>query len=150
MSSYGAFNVAYLMEFISEITFVVIAVGILPFAIKERKIAADYFALVITTAFFSMFFQEFFMRPRPPSALGINTYSFPSTHSSSIFAWAEFMSGKYRRYAGVFYLFSVLVAVSRVYIGAHYPIDVLAGAILGLLIATVLKRSNNYGTQPKH
>ncbi len=142
MINYGAFNVAYLMEFISKTTFVIIAASILIFFPKERRLAVDYFALIITTVLFSMFLQELFMQPRPPSAVGVSPYSFPSIHSSSIFAWAGFLSRRYKRHAGAFYLFSALVAVSRVYIGVHYPIDVAAGAMLGLLTSAVLQQAN--------
>ncbi len=148
VSSYGAFNIASLMASISNITFVVIALSILPVLRKNKRAAMDYLAVIITTAFFSIFFQQFFARPRPHSALLQHVesiYSFPSTHSSSSFAWAAFMSGKYRRYTIIFYVFAALVAVSRVYIGVHYPGDVIAGAVLGYAIAAILKRSNNYG-----
>jgi membrane-associated phospholipid phosphatase len=60
--------------------------------------------------------------------------SFPSGHTSQAFFTATLMAGYY--HAGVWlvcllYAIALLVGVTRMYVGAHYPRDVLAGAILG-------------------
>jgi len=145
MNSYGAFDVASLMAFISNATFAVIVLSALPF-IRERQSAADYIAAIITAISFSIVLQQFFAFPRPPTAINPGSpYSFPSTHSTSAFAWAGFMGKKYRPYELIFYLFAALVAVSRVYIGVHYPIDVLSGAILGWVIAVFLNKNKHSG-----
>ena len=60
--------------------------------------------------------------------------SFPSAHAANSFAMATVVSWKLRRFAPLLYFFAVLVAYSRVYVGVHYPIDVLAGAVLGALL----------------
>ncbi len=60
--------------------------------------------------------------------------SFPSAHAANSFAMATVASWKLRRFAPLLYFFAVLVAYSRVYVGVHYPIDVLAGAVLGALL----------------
>lgn len=60
-------------------------------------------------------------------------YSFPSGHSSSIFSTATSLSLAYPKWYVVApsFAFAGVVGYSRTYLGAHYPGDVLAGAILG-------------------
>lgn len=61
--------------------------------------------------------------------------SFPSSHAVNNFAFAVVMSYYFRRYRAVFYIVSVFIALSRVYVGVHYPSDVIAGAVIGYLLA---------------
>jgi undecaprenyl-diphosphatase len=61
-------------------------------------------------------------------------YSFPSGHASITFAIATVVYFYHKRLGIFLYLFSLLVALSRIYVGVHYPIDVLAGILLGLVI----------------
>lgn len=138
---FDVFNAAFFMEFISAIAFPVFTVSIAFMKGGQAKI--DAAALLLTTVSFSIFFQNFFARPRPAGAINHaeSPYSFPSTHSSSAFAWAEFMGIKYVRYKLLFFAFAALVAVSRVYIGVHYPVDVITGAILGWFIGKIITRA---------
>ncbi|MBI3611295.1 MAG: phosphatase PAP2 family protein [Nitrospirae bacterium] len=60
--------------------------------------------------------------------------SFPSGHAISAFAMAAVLSSYYPAGRWIWYSTAVLVAFSRVYIDAHFTSDVLAGAVLGMLI----------------
>ena len=64
--------------------------------------------------------------------------SFPSGHSATAAAGALTLSVIYPSLALVFLASGLLVALSRVYLGVHYPFDVLAGAIIGALVAVPL------------
>ncbi len=62
------------------------------------------------------------------------SYSFPSGHACSSFAAATALALAFRgRGGGWAFIPAVLIAVSRVYLGVHYPSDVLAGAAIGAL-----------------
>jgi undecaprenyl-diphosphatase len=70
----------------------------------------------------------------PPS----DTHSFPSGHSATSFACATVLSYYAPRLRVLFYVLASLIAFSRVYNGMHYPTDVLAGALLGVLVGLAL------------
>lgn len=61
-------------------------------------------------------------------------YGFPSNHASTTAAAAAVLGVAYPAAAGLFWFGSGVIAYSRVYVGAHYPGDVLAGMLLGGLI----------------
>lgn len=68
-------------------------------------------------------------------------YSFPSGHTGSCFAVATVMFLKLPKRYGVPALFlAVLMAYSRLYVGVHYPTDVLAAFLIGVLVAVVVCR----------
>jgi undecaprenyl-diphosphatase len=77
------------------------------------------------------------------------SHSFPSGHATTSFACAATLAPFVdRRAVPVLYVLAAAIAYSRVYVGVHYPLDVLGGAALGLLVAkalrllpTVLRRS---------
>jgi undecaprenyl-diphosphatase len=66
--------------------------------------------------------------------------SFPSGHAATSFAAATILSFAFPKAAPVFFVLAAAVAYSRVYVGVHYPLDVIAGAALGVLVATALLR----------
>ena len=65
-------------------------------------------------------------------------YSFPSSHAVNNFAAALLLSYFLPRWTWAFFTFAGIVAFSRVYVGVHYPSDVVAGAIVGMAIAGVV------------
>lgn len=68
------------------------------------------------------------------------SYSFPSGHAANAFAVATFLWLGWRRrsaHAAWLLAYAALIAYSRIYLGVHYPGDVVAGALLGAAAATL-------------
>ncbi len=66
------------------------------------------------------------------------SFSFPSSHAVNAFSAAAVFSHFFRKAAFPMFFIAVLVAFSRIYVGVHYPIDVIAGAVWGGIIAGVI------------
>jgi len=64
--------------------------------------------------------------------------SFPSDHAAAAFAIAAVLFAVHRRLGAVALLAAALMSVARVYVGVHYPGDVLAGALVGVAVAALL------------
>ena len=67
-------------------------------------------------------------------------YSFPSNHAANNFAFATVLSHFFPVAKGIWLSLAALVAFSRVYVGVHYPFDVLVGGILGWMIGLLVLR----------
>lgn len=86
------------------------------------------------------------MIPRPFTTLvGINSlspyeggYSFPSGHAAMTVAIATIVYLHHKRLGALLYGFAIIVCISRVYVGVHYPKDVIIGSMLGFAFAGLM------------
>lgn len=110
--------------------------------------------LVVATDQISVhFFKNFFLRYRPCHNLDIKQlvhvngdcggqYGFISSHAANVSGVAAYMfllfRNRYRFFGAALFSWAALVCYSRIYNGVHYPADVLAGALLGVLVASLV------------
>jgi undecaprenyl-diphosphatase len=77
--------------------------------------------------------------PEPKALVAVpHTGAFPSGHASSAFACATVLAWASPRLRVPAFVLAAAIAWSRVYVGVHWPLDVLGGAVLGVLVATAL------------
>lgn len=101
-------------------------------------------------------FKQQFERPRPchepelqdqmrlvKSSCG-GKYGFVSSHASNTFGLAMLLGlilkKRLKWMPALLFFWAAMVAYSRVYLGVHYPADILGGALLGILIGGILAR----------
>lgn len=81
-------------------------------------------------------------------------YSFPSSHASNHFGLAVFLIvlffSKWKLILPIGLLWAASISFAQVYVGVHYPIDILAGAMLGgmigFIMGKILLASKTFGT----
>jgi undecaprenyl-diphosphatase len=109
-------------------------------------------AIVLADQLASGLFKPFFARYRPCHELSIQPlvhvvrgcggqYGFVSSHSANTFAFAMLMWLMLRktfRYTHYLFFWAFLVSYSRIYVGVHYPIDLIGGAFIGVFCALLL------------
>lgn len=110
-------------------------------------------AILVVDNLTSYVIKPFFGRVRPNVLLEMSSIgelsrayspSFPSNHAANIFTLAMILSWGYRKFLVLWFGIAVIVGFSRIYIGAHYPLDVIAGAIVGMSCAIFFIWLNNY------
>lgn len=72
-------------------------------------------------------------RPRPEGRTHRRNSSFPSGHAAAAFSTATLLSHRYPRYRLVYYAVASIISFSRIYLGRHYPSDVIVGGAMGYL-----------------
>lgn len=121
---------------------------------KKAIVAILALAIVVVAAdrISSGVMKPYFKRTRPCHEMELtprqvsnvfcsDTGSMPSSHAANHFGVAMFMVllfGYSRKSALFWFVWAAAIAYSRVYLGVHYPTDVMAGAVLGIAIGWLL------------
>ena len=118
----------------------------------KKGIAVLFLTAVLVTFSdqLTVFIKNFFERLRPNRDLSINefirilknnkSFSFVSGHATTSTAVSLFMHltlKKNYRFTILFFIWPILFAYSRIYIGVHFPLDVTFGALLGILLGFI-------------
>lgn len=131
---------------IMGMVYVIALVAIPLWTAGKRDVAFDVVVLVVIVSVLTEIIKFLVDRQRPYLELsGVQTIlsasgpSFPSAHASRAFAVAFIIALNSRRMWGILgIVVASLIAVSRVYLGVHWPSDILFGALLGLLVAALM------------
>ena len=102
--------------------------------------------ILLTDQFSDNILKPFFGRVRPCHDIqGVNllincseAFAFPSNHAVNNFAAATLFSHFYPGMKSFLYIGAAIVALSRVMCGVHYPFDILAGALIGMIFAMLV------------
>ena len=124
---------------LGEETLIILLVVALWFAV-DKKLAQQVFFVTATSLSVNGIVKNFAQVPRPftkgISCVRVDTatgYSFPSGHTQGFATWSSFFAIKLKKHwLGILVgLLIALVAFSRLYLGAHYPSDVIVAIVLG-------------------
>mgnify|MGYP005723320749 FL=1 len=131
-----------------------IQIGLSYYDIKPTYINWFYFLLgiillIVFTDQSSNMFKDYFQRLRPchdPDLLNLfrtvkescgGLYSFFSAHAANSFAFATFIffmtKKSYRNLSSLLFAWALIVSYSRIYIGVHFPLDIIFGAVYGII-----------------
>lgn len=114
---------------------------------RKGKIAAAgaIFLIVFSDQVTANLIKDIFQRIRPCNVLEdvrlligcSKSYSMPSSHAVNNFAIATYFSVFYPRYKWILFTVSSLVAISRPYVGVHYPSDIIVGTLIGMIFGFI-------------
>jgi undecaprenyl-diphosphatase len=139
-------DIALAISGIGSYGFIWFCLGLWLFFREEKNDHQFWFKLIpaflIADFLVEAIFKPIMGRVRPTIDIGAviigsninDSYSFPSGHATIAFTLATVLAYKEPKYKYWFYLLAILIALSRIYLGKHYPFDVIVGAILGYLL----------------
>ncbi|MBI2039775.1 phosphatase PAP2 family protein [Candidatus Microgenomates bacterium] len=136
-------------RFLIYLTFLLMFVLAFKGGAKERKVIILVLLSLPLVFLIIAVIHLFFIEPRPFISYQftplipfpfINDPSFPSRHASIISAIAFSYYYFKSKWAPLFFIFAIWVGVSRIYVGVHYPLDILGGVMVGIVSLIITKQ----------
>ena len=139
---------------VGEWAIIWIFIGIVIYLCDKKRGREVFFvtilAIIISSILNDVIVKAFLFRERPylylenVHQLGIRwtNGSFVSGHTASSFAAALVFCSYYKKWAIIFVILALLIAYSRIYLGMHYPSDLLGGVVIGGLSAWIVFKIN--------
>jgi undecaprenyl-diphosphatase len=121
-------------------------IAVLIYFSRQRKILWDLGTALVIGIIIVWLLKVLIARPRPEDILNISFWasaeftSFPSDHAATAFLMFGVIGHYLRNWKNRLYLLAILIGVSRIYLGVHYPTDVLAGAFIGILVSQLVMK----------
>lgn len=113
---------------------------------QNRKIVLYALTITVIALGLNKIIEMIYFRPRPFVTHAVTLLSdksssdpsFPSNHSAGSFSLALALFWGNRKLGSVLLIFAFFMALSRIYIGVHYPMDVACGAVIALIVTILV------------
>ncbi|MEK7564456.1 MAG: phosphatase PAP2 family protein [Patescibacteria group bacterium] len=117
---------------------------------KKKEILISFFSGAIAWTL-AHFLKEIFLAPRPfrvfsdvvPLLTKVD-HSFPSGHATFYMALAFSIFLSHKKVGSIFIFFAIIIGIARIASGVHFPVDILGGFILGIIIASFVEYIDNF------